>query len=68
MRSILALAAQHLAHQCPSRQSQLVETSVLYHDLAAKRATELMTDGISAPNQQITEDLFLFSTVTLYHG
>ncbi|TEA19470.1 hypothetical protein C8034_v009707 [Colletotrichum sidae] len=62
MRSILSLAALHLAHLCPDRRDGLLEKSMIHHEMSSRAAVSLMQDVQDSNKAQ----LFIFSVLTIY--
>lgn len=64
MRSILSLAALHLAHLHPERKDTLLEKSMAHHEMSSRAAIELM-ERVQDNNKA---QLFIFSVLTIYIG
>lgn len=64
MRSILSLAALHLAYLNPDRKDQLLEKSMLHHEISSRTAVSLM-EHVRDENKA---HLFIFSVLTIYIG
>ncbi|RXG43812.1 hypothetical protein VDGE_02871 [Verticillium dahliae] len=71
MRSMLSLAALHMAYVCPSREAELLERSVRHHEVATRGVAAVVTsvEQVSrAGDQQLADDLFLFSILTMFYA
>ncbi|CRK38973.1 hypothetical protein BN1708_007942 [Verticillium longisporum] len=71
MRSMLSLAALHMAYVCPSREAELLERSVRHHEVATRSVAAVVTsvEQVSrAGDQQLADDLFLFSILTMFYA
>ncbi|KAM0277813.1 hypothetical protein ACHAQH_005517 [Verticillium albo-atrum] len=71
MRSMLSLAALHMAYVCPAREAELLERSVRHHEVASRGVASVMTsvEQVSrAGDQQLADDLFLFSILTMFYA
>ena len=68
MRSLLSLAALHLAYLNPARRPELIERSILHQSEAARAARQSIETAGSADGQEVGENLFVFSVLTVYHG
>lgn len=64
MRSILSLAALHLAYLNPDRKDHLLEKSMLHHEISSRTAVGLM-EHVQDENKA---HLFIFSVLTIYIG
>lgn len=64
MRALLSVSALHLAHRVPERKEALVSRALQYHRLASREAMELM----SSLDEKNTENLLLFSLLTIFFG
>ncbi|KAL0769123.1 hypothetical protein CaCOL14_008431 [Colletotrichum acutatum] len=62
MRSILSLAALHLAYLNPDRKDQLLEKSMLHHEISSRTAVGLMEHV----QDEKKAHLFIFSVLTIY--
>ncbi|OLN97584.1 hypothetical protein CCHL11_01003 [Colletotrichum chlorophyti] len=62
MRSILSLAALHLAHLCPERKDSLLEKSMVHQQMSSRAAVGLM-EHVQDKNKA---QLFIFSVLTIY--
>ncbi len=66
MKSILAVSALHLARHQPAQKDYYIDTALAYHQIASRKAFELLSDeDITFKNAR---NLFLFSSLTVFFG
>ena len=66
--ALLSLTASHLAQLQPHRRIELTERSFAYHNLAVMKAINVLSMPELLNDQDLLASLFLFSTLTIFHG